>query len=173
MKKILYILVSILIIGCSNLNINPSTGNNINEECRIWAESLVPETFRVYESPSGQGLKFEDDNLWNDGIKVTAPVSLGLIEFKKGSKEGENINYYYPSYITTIRTENPLQYNKQIIDYEGNILGNNHFGAKPVLKIRPDSEGLRKQFSDDSGATLRTLEMEIVEPNIIECKKKG
>lgn len=105
------------------------------ETCEDKAKKLIPVSFKLSlasnHDPDSTGWSMEDTN-WTDDTPIDYK---GDIEFRKGRRTGENINYWY-----TINNQNEklfgeggLKYSKKAMSADG-IAGENEFIIKPILK---------------------------------------
>jgi len=163
MKKILFVLGIILVLtiyGCQKTSL-PENGETIVEKdtCQEWAKTLIPNTLILYERFSYWELK---DLTWNDD-KTFTPWDGTAYKFQQGNKEGQNINYYYPT-----STWDQFSYETEdIISEEGYILGKNKFKVSLILKLKENgSEGIFHGASRD----YPTKEFEVVQINFDNCE---
>lgn len=130
--------------------------------CEAKALELIPSEFGMVEIGEW---KFDNTNRWKDGTEIFG-IGFHSAEYKKGVKEGENINYYYFRIVFHDLETDPLTYRKQVLDKDGTILGYNEFKIEPVLE--PIPETLTKKFGDFTHQRFR-----VVDPNFISCKWVG
>jgi len=140
MKIIIAIIIfSLFLLGC----------DTIDEDCLQKASEKIPSTIEFDRStmylPSG----FK----WADGtgldVKTDASQIMNVL-FKRGSEEGQNINYYYNS--------KPLKYSKRVLSEEGNILSTNEFEV--LLAVKSTGE-TKKPYNE----IYEVMEYEIVSCN--------
>jgi len=118
------LLVFTLLTGCNTFE------SNLNNDCEEWAESLIPNiinlNFNILPGPVSESFT------WNDDQEVLYPNK----QYRKGEKVGENINYYYPYYITNDKLiyDNYFFYSKKVIDNRGKIEKENKFAVILILE---------------------------------------
>ncbi len=151
----LLLIVVLLVSGCVK---------EISPACKQKVEGLIPDKMRLHRVDC---LTYGDvwnviDFAWKDGT-LNPLTTIMLIEYKKGSKKGENINLYYPSHLYK---DGSLTYSKRVVDEQGNILGDNNFKVKLILKPIPDSEST---YQATPTVVCDTLDFEIMDYEITSC----
>ena len=142
--------------------------------CKELALELIPDNFTlrhagVCMSSSELSWTFScyEDFYWNDGSEMLLSGSAwGLCSssgFAQGSKEGQNINYYYSCQDSFGSAPSSLKYAKKIISEEGIVLGERAFVISPTLKAIPNTT------REDYGWANK-MDFEIVDYNFVSCR---
>lgn len=143
------------IISPLNININ---------SCESWLETKIPSSISliVENYPKSYFLSsYKEDIYWKDGVKISNNI---LVQYKPGSLENQNINYYYPE--NAVYDYDELLYSKQITDSSGYILGYNTFSVKLILK---PILGTERKTLDKVGWEYTKADFEVIDYEIISC----
>jgi hypothetical protein len=123
-----FVMLIVLLAGCEYVEkIGLEIKETTSSSCKQKASKLVPD-FLVISS--------NGDNQIGNSFKDGTPISIERATsfdsrsraIRKGSAEGENVNYYYLE-------KGKISYSKQIIDDSGLILGTRRFEIAPVLDL--------------------------------------
>ena len=159
------ILISMLFVsGCAR---------DYSNDCETWAESEIPgfiELSGPSEAEPFYSLHFQ--NTWNDNLSIGYGRYSYNIEFRKGSRTEENVNYYYmdlniPESFRTSEEYPAFIYKNQIIGSDGVILGDNYFELiNMVVKVIPNTQHTYPVVF----GTKSTYYFEIVDYEISDCR---
>lgn len=152
MKILPLIVLTLLALGCTE----SITESVKQESCEEKIKGYIPSEFRL-ETSSGDWHIVEEDRRWTDG-SVMGKIQ---IYYRKGTKPGENINYYYPS--TPLGKADPLfTYEKAVVADDGTILRPTIAFISLVLKPIPGT-------LNTSGGLYTTQDFEVVDFNFTRC----
>ncbi len=103
--------------------------------------------------------------------KPGAMSGLAVVPVVKGSKTGQNVNYYYSEYNLAIPYSDSLKaslkYEKEVITPDGTILGFRTFEIIPILEPIPNTS---KVIRSQNGAIKKFEEQfDIVDASVIFC----
>lgn len=134
------------------------------DTCEDKVKVLIPAVFELTIASSrdadSEGWGFESEITWTDGVAMD---TKGDIDFRKGTKVGENANYWYTTNTQNEKLfgEGGLKYYKKFIDDDG-LTSKIEFIIKPILKpfniIEPT-----EPFEPYRGT------FEVVEYGFVEC----
>lgn len=144
------IAVCIIVSGCASQEKQPV------KYCEDYALELVPENFTLvlyspeteekvavwaYIGKERSGISPDYALYWKDGTKFSG----NSVCFSRGTKIGQNINYYYqiPCSGTAFSY---FEYSKQVVNSEGVITGQRKFSLNMVLVAINNSEGWIKLY---------------------------
>ncbi len=128
----------------------------VDFECINKAQKLLSDEVILLELGDEWYLK---EYSFSDGTS-----SAPSIRYRYGEKEGETLNYRYP---TNILESNYVKFSEQVISQEDVILGDFTFQAKLILEESDDDEKL--VASTKYGREIATQTYDVVEQEIINC----
>jgi len=122
----------------------------LDKNCTDWAESILPTTI-VVDKIDDQRYMFTDEEIyWQDG------TMLFFNNYLKNAKLTlEDDGHFHHPY-SFGSNEYPFEYRERALDENLNVLGYNLIKLKPSFRLKSD------QYP---------FEMEIAEPNILDCRK--
>ncbi|MCF7799090.1 hypothetical protein K9M74_04240 [Candidatus Woesearchaeota archaeon] len=161
---IMIILFSSFLLLTSCSSISSTILKEDTSVCDSKASQLVPDEVTLFYS--GNNWYFKDSK-WSDG----SSVKFADLKYYQGSKDGQNVNYFYPVAYNSVREsmngvpDNYVSYSKRIVSDDGVILGSNYFNAYLVLKPLDST----KRSGDSSGVELYVQVFEVVDFKISDC----
>ena len=163
-KKILCLIVLILLVsGCSAIE-------SITEEiCEEKVKKIFPEKMTLYlsegvwETKNSHWEIIDENWRWKDG----STMGKAAVYFRKGSKPGENVNYFYSSLpdltgAVMETKEGFFTYEKAVIAEDETIIGYNLAFVSLTLNPIPETEGTLRQY--------KTKDFKIVDSNFSRCE---
>jgi len=122
----------------------------LDKNCTDWAESILPSSIIVDRVDEGRFLFSDEEIYWKDGTMLFFNKYLKNVKILLGED-----GLYYHTY-TFGSTEYPFEYRSRAVDENFNVLGYNLIKLKPSFNLSFD------QYP---------YEMEIADPNIVDCRK--
>lgn len=164
MKKLIFILgiLSILIIsGCKE-----SDSQKITEECKEFAESLMPDKIVLYDEsipgPDTYCWLYVGDlrpNKWKNEAEISDGICV-----KRGSEEGQSVNLFYSGHWG----KDSISYSEKIVAPDGTIKGDNSFIIK-INVVKPIEGSERKGYSGGREYYNEIKDFEILNHEIVSC----
>jgi len=122
----------------------------LDKNCTDWAESILPTTIIVDKVDEGR-FHFSDEEIyWTDGTMLFFNNYLKNVKILLGEDGLYHHTYSFGS------NDYPFEYRARAVDEYLNVLGYN------LIKMKPSFNLTRDEYP---------YEMEIAQPNIIDCRK--
>jgi len=129
-------------------------------DCEEKAKELIPTKLRFGKTRSSESWFISYENLgWKDGTQIQ---QINYFQIKTGSKQGQNVNYYYSDYNDYFPMM--LRYTKVITDNSGQITGSNAFDITN-LTFRPLDGTI-----EESDIYTKLQEFELIDYDFQDCK---
>jgi hypothetical protein len=159
-------------LGYSSANVpSPISTTKKPLNCEEWAKSeIIPSQAQIIQAYDNKAKNFEYPSDSTAIYKGTCQVGYsGTPDVKKGSKQGQNINYYYM--VKDVLKDDFFVYSKQIVSDDGTIQGDDFVKYQYVLDCEEDGETCeyKSQFGEKFIYLVR--DCEVVDKIVLECNK--